>query len=279
MATPIDRKLVADCVHCGFCLPACPTYVLWHEEMDSPRGRINLMAQRIQGAAMAGAAARHFDACLGCLACVTACPSGVRYDKLITQARVDVEASVKRPWRDRLTRRIIFGLFPYPRRLSVARVGLWAAQRLGLGRRLPLPGRLGRLNELAPRVKLLRRKLRGTVAGEPRGRVALLTGCVQGAFFHEVNQATTRVLAAEGFTVLVPKNQPCCGALSGHTGRRAEAQGFARRLIAAFETVDAEAIVVTPPAADRISRSTRICWPTMPSGPIAPRLSRSRWLT
>lgn len=243
--TTIDPKLVGECVHCGFCLPSCPTYVLWHEEMDSPRGRINLMAQRISGAPMTPTMAGHFDACLGCLACVTACPSGVAYDTLIAATRVEVENHHPRTTREKWLRRFIFGLFPYPRRLSVARAGLWLYQRIGLSGRLPLPGPLKTLDTLAPPVtRRPRRRRRVEAAGESRGTVALLTGCVQDAFFAEVNAATVRVLAAEGFTVLVPPAQPCCGALSGHTGRRAESIAMARRLIATFERVEAEAIIV-----------------------------------
>jgi glycolate oxidase iron-sulfur subunit len=243
--TAIDPTLVSDCVHCGFCLPSCPTYVLWREEMDSPRGRISLLAQQIQGAPLTPTVAGHLDACLGCLACVSACPSGVRYDTLITAARDEVEQRHPRTARERRLRRFIFGLFPYPRRLSMVRFGLWFYQHLGLAHRLPLPGALKTLDELAPRIRRRpRRRRRIEPAGRPRGTVALLTGCVQDAFFADVNAATARVLAAEGFTVLIPRGQPCCGALSGHTGRRAEAMAMARNLIAAFDGIDAEAIIV-----------------------------------
>ena len=109
------KDLLSDCVHCGFCLPTCPTYLLWGQEPDSPRGRINLMEQGV----FDGSAALHFDRCLGCMACVTACPSGVRYDLLIEQTRARVEASQRRSLRERLLRFGIFSLFPYPRRLSL----------------------------------------------------------------------------------------------------------------------------------------------------------------
>jgi glycolate oxidase iron-sulfur subunit len=157
------REVANDCVHCGFCLPACPTYQLWAEEMDSPRGRIYLVNQILDGAELTPAAAEHFDRCLGCMACMTACPSGVQYDQLIEAARVWTEearpvlpatgaapdgkplADRKQAVRDRAARAAIFALFPYPRRLRAATVPLRAAQRTGLDRRLArssLPGRL-----------------------------------------------------------------------------------------------------------------------------------------
>ena len=148
------REVANDCVHCGFCLPACPTYQLWAEEMDSPRGRIYLVNQILDGAELTPAAALHFDRCLGCMACMTACPSGVQYDQLIEAARVWTEearpalpapADGKRTVRDRAARAAIFALFPYPRRLRAMTRPLRAAQRTGLDRRLArssLPARL-----------------------------------------------------------------------------------------------------------------------------------------
>src|SRR5690349_5223456 len=114
---PPSAELVSDCVHCGFCLPTCPTYALWGEEMDSPRGRIYLMDMGLKGEPMTPEMVRHFDACLGCMACVTACPSGVRYDKLIEATRAQVERRFDRGPKDRLLRRAIFAVFPYPKRL------------------------------------------------------------------------------------------------------------------------------------------------------------------
>ena len=124
---PPDPALVADCVHCGFCLPACPTYLLWGRETDSPRGRIALIKGGLEGAtAITERFAGHFDTCLGCMACVTACPSGVQYDKLIAATRPQIERQIDRTLADQLFRRIIFGLFPYPGRLRFAAVTLWA---------------------------------------------------------------------------------------------------------------------------------------------------------
>lgn len=231
------REYTDDCVHCGFCLPTCPTYVLWREEMDSPRGRIHLMEARLEGTiALNATVAAHFDRCLGCMACVSACPSGVRYDRLIEATRERVEREHGRPLGDRLVRRMLFATLPYPSRLR-------AALRLApLGRMLPLPRRLRPLVELAPRW----RGQGGPPAvtrprGAPLARVGLLAGCVQQAVFGDVNAATARVLAADGFEVVVPA-QGCCGALSVHAGRLEEGRAFARRLVEAFAGVDLVAV-------------------------------------
>ncbi|MET7392306.1 heterodisulfide reductase-related iron-sulfur binding cluster [Dactylosporangium sp. NPDC005572] len=238
-------ELISDCVHCGFCLPTCPTYVLWGEEMDSPRGRIQLMLQQSQGEPLTPTMAGHFDACLGCMACVTACPSGVRYDTLIEQTRVQVEEAVPRGRADRLLREAIFALFPYRSRLALAKAPLRAYQLLGRPFRSVLPAALATLADLAPPV---RRSLPLPAlippVGPRRARVALLTGCVQHAFFPGVNAATARVLAAEGCEVVVPPGQGCCGALSVHSGRQEEARRFARALVDTFTATDVDYLVV-----------------------------------
>ena len=118
---PPSLDMIGECVHCGFCLPTCPTYSIWGEEMDSPRGRIYLMEQGLGGEPMTDSMVQHFDACLGCMACVTACPSGVQYDKLIEATRAQVERRYERTRRDRAFRAAIFALFPYPRRLRLLR--------------------------------------------------------------------------------------------------------------------------------------------------------------
>ena len=234
------RELTADCVHCGFCLPTCPTYVLWHEEMDSPRGRIHLIEARLDGTVTFNdTVSSHFDRCLGCMACVTACPSGVQYDRLIETTRAAVEDEYARPIPDRILRTLLFHVLPYPRRMR-------AAVRLApLGRGLPLPKRIRPLVELAPSWNIPRNgaredvKLQGvtTLSGRSRGRVGVLTGCVQAAVFPDVNEATARVLAADGFDVVAPP-QGCCGALSVHAGRVDEGRRFARKLVEAFADVD-----------------------------------------
>jgi glycolate oxidase iron-sulfur subunit len=265
------REVANDCVHCGFCLPACPTYQLWAEEMDSPRGRIYLVNQILDGAELTPAAAQHFDRCLGCMACMTACPSGVQYDQLIEAARVWTEevrpalpapadgnralrdrALRDRALRDRAARAAIFALFPYPRRLRAMTRPLRAAQRTGLDRRLArssLPRRLspvlGAALRLAPPASAVTRLPERVAArGARRAVVGMLTGCVQSVFFPQVNAATARVLALEGCDVIIPRGQGCCGALSLHSGREAEAEAFARRTIETFERAGADAIVV-----------------------------------
>ena len=256
---PADER-ISDCVHCGFCLPTCPTYALWGEEMDSPRGRIYLMKMGKEGAVpLDDTYAQHFDACLGCMACVTACPSGVKYDELIEAVRPQLERNYRRSLADRLFRGMIFQLFPYPTRLRAAAVGGALYQRVGgryllerSGLRKRMPARLRAVEELMPpaRVRGLTRRLPSLIPAEGtarRRRVAMLEGCVQRVFFRDVNEATARVLAAEGCDVIVPRGQRCCGALSEHAGREPEALARARRLIDVFERADLEdldAIVV-----------------------------------
>jgi glycolate dehydrogenase iron-sulfur subunit len=249
---PPAAALVADCVHCGFCLPTCPTYALWGQEMDSPRGRIYLMNEGLEGEPMTPAMVEHFDACLGCMACVTACPSGVQYDKLIGATKAQVERRFTRPRADRVLRAAIFAFFPHPRRLRLMRGPLWLHQRSGLSRILRRSGVLTRISptlaameSLAPPIgRAIPLAGRTPARGERRGTVGLLLGCVQREFFPGVNAATARVLAAEGFDVIAPPAQGCCGALSGHEGREREAQGFARALIDEFENAGVDAVVV-----------------------------------
>ncbi len=249
---PPQKELVKDCVHCGFCLPTCPTYLLWGEEMDSPRGRIHLMKTGLEGEPMSESMVGHFDACLGCMACVTSCPSGVQYDKLITDTRAQVERRYERSRGDAALRNAIFAVFPYPRRLRLLRGPLAIYQRSGLGRLLRrtglfdrLPATLKVMESLAPRLSR-REKLpeRVPAHGTRRAVVGMLTGCVQDAFFPDVNAATARVLAAEGCDVVIPRGQGCCGALSQHMGREDESVTFARASIDAFDAAGVDYVVV-----------------------------------
>ena len=249
---PPSAELASDCVHCGFCLPTCPTYTLWGEEMDSPRGRIYLMQAGLDGEPLTDSMVGHFDACLGCMACVTACPSGVQYDRLIEATRAQVERRHRRPLGDRLLREAIFALFPHPRRLRALRGPLSAYRRSGLQRLVQRSGVLDRISPtlaameaLAPPVRPAPRLPERIAArGERRAVVGMLTGCVQREFFPRVNAATARVLAMEGCDVVVPRSQGCCGALSVHNGREAEAQAFARRTVDVFEAAGVEHVVV-----------------------------------
>jgi glycolate oxidase iron-sulfur subunit len=242
----VPRRPVDDCVHCGFCLPVCPTYVSWAAEADSPRGRIELARALFDGRApLTPAALRHVDACLGCMACLPACPSGVRYDLVIAEARARAEAARVRPLRQRLHRAALFAVLPHPARLRAAALLLWLYRRSGLrallrgsGLLRRAPRELGALEALAPDVGwrhvVSRLPQRTPAEGGPRARVALVAGCVQRVFFPEVNAATLRVLAAEGCEVLVPRGQGCCGALSAHAGRGAEAARLGRALVERF---------------------------------------------
>jgi glycolate oxidase iron-sulfur subunit len=240
------RALADDCVHCGFCLPACPTYLLWGREADSPRGRIYLMKAELEGRPVADDAfKRHIDSCLGCMACVTACPSGVQYDQLIESARPRIEEDGSRSFLDRAYRGLLFQLFPYPHRLRWLAIALRGAQSLGLQRAFRasglarfLPARIAALERLAPPPPRARTETLPPAVpalGGARRRVGLLLGCVQRVFFPAVNQATARVLAAEGCDVVIPPDQQCCGALMLHAGLSAQARDAARRLIDAFE--------------------------------------------
>jgi glycolate oxidase iron-sulfur subunit len=248
----IDKRLIADCVHCGFCLPTCPTYTLLGEEMDSPRGRIHLMSQAGASGALGAAWTRHLDLCLGCLACETACPSGVRYGELLEEARHEIAVRGERPAGARVFRELLFALLPWRGRLRLLRFGVRVFDALGLRRIVQspslqrrLPERVRALLTLMPEARPLQELPAVTPArGEERQRAFLLTGCVQSVFFSDVNAATARVLVAEGVCVLAPPDQGCCGALSVHAGRTAEAKALARRTIEAFEKSGASLLAV-----------------------------------
>jgi glycolate oxidase iron-sulfur subunit len=229
----VIRERLADCVHCGFCLPSCPTYVLWQEEMDSPRGRIQLMEKTLDGTVtLSPSVVTHFDRCLGCMACLSSCPSGVHYDELIEATRAAIEESVARPRGERLQRGVIFATLPHPRRMAVA------LRLARIGRALPTPGWLRPLLEAAPPWRPREQAPAELAAvGTARSRVAMLTGCAQRVLFGDVNAATARVLAATGHDVVAPR-QGCCGALSAHAGRAAEAHRFTERLRSALAGVD-----------------------------------------
>ena len=238
----VEYEKFLDCVHCGLCLSACPTYIELGTEMDSPRGRIYLMKALEDGSAdMTPDIARHLDLCLGCRACETACPSGVRYGNLIEAARAFVEEHHRRPWFDRWRRALITRIFPHPRRLRLALSPLLLLERLGVLRLLrPLSGVFGMLPQLdasTPLPEVI------PARGPERRRVGFVAGCVAQVLFPHTNAATARVLARNGCTVITPAAQTCCGALYLHAGRRDEALACARRNLEAFPA-DLDAIII-----------------------------------
>jgi glycolate dehydrogenase iron-sulfur subunit len=249
---PPARELIDQCVHCGFCLPVCPTYVLWNEEMDSPRGRIYLMKLTSDGKSeMNPLWVSHFDSCLGCMACMTACPSGVDYSKLIEATRAQIERHHKRTIAEKLYRRFIFSIFTRPDRLRLLRRPLLVYQQSGAQ---ALLRRSGILNLFPKTIRAMEALMPQIGAGESipgvtpaqgpkRRRVGLLLGCVQREFFPQVNAATVRVLAAEGCEVVAPQEQPCCGALLVHAGEEAAAILLARKTIDAFERANVDTII------------------------------------
>jgi Fe-S oxidoreductase len=240
-----------DCVHCGMCLPACPTYRETGRETSSPRGRIYLMRAVAEGRlALGDALAEEAYLCLGCRACETACPSGVRFGSLLERTRAEVErAGLRRGLARRVETLALRHVVPHPARLR-ALVGLLAlAQRSrldALALRV-LPRRAGEMHALLPRIppREARRPLPELTPaiGEQRGRVAFFAGCIMPELFGAVNHASVRVLARNGFDVVVPRGQGCCGALQAHGGDDAFARGLARRNVAAFESRDFDAIV------------------------------------
>lgn len=234
-------QAVQSCVHCGFCLPTCPTYLDLQEEMDSPRGRIFLMKEVLEGKLPAEEAQVHVDRCLGCLACETSCPSGVRYGELISPYRA-MRRGQGEMGANRFRRWLASATLPYPWRFRMA-------MRTGrLGRRLrPLVPRLLRpMLDLVPEHLPPSQHLATLTPsiGARRARVAMLVGCAQQVLAPEINAAAIRVLARNGVEVVVPERQGCCGALSWHVGDEAHAVRFARNNLKAFPN-DVDAVITT----------------------------------
>ncbi|MCS7054900.1 MAG: heterodisulfide reductase-related iron-sulfur binding cluster [Thermoflexales bacterium] len=232
---------VAACVHCGFCLAACPTYKVLGEEMDSPRGRIVLMRDVLQGSLTPQDAAPYLDRCLGCVGCVTACPSGVKYGELITAYRAYSEPLRPRRMMDRLARRLVRETLPYPNRFrAAAMLGKFARPLKDV-----LPGQLAAMLALLPDDIPARSQPLAEAypaIGQRRARVALLAGCVQQVLAPQINQATIQALTAHGVEVIVPKGQSCCGALGMHTGDAESARRLAETNVRTFPR-DVDAIV------------------------------------
>jgi glycolate oxidase iron-sulfur subunit len=253
--TAFDKPQQSDldrCVHCGLCLNACPTYRELHVEMDSPRGRIYQMVQVSEGAPISPSYMEHIELCLACRGCETACPSGVQYGRLVEAARAEIETKIRRPWRERLLRWLVFRrLLPSRLSLEIAGALLHLYQASGLKRLAGLPGflpaRLRELEALSPEIETpfffayYGKTL--PAEGERRYRVALLGGCIANISFARLNEATVRVLQRNGCEVSIPANQSCCGALHVHAGIRDEARKLARRNIDALVDGAFDAII------------------------------------
>ncbi len=253
----LDYAVLQQCMHCGMCLPTCPTYVETGREKNSPRGRIALMRGVADGElSVTKAFADEMYFCLGCLACSTACPAGVDYTRLFEMARAESERAgvLRSPARNVIRGFTLRFLFTRPRVLRWLGRLLWLHQASGFeaftrktGLVKLLPKRLRELEPMAPRVR--RRFSHQLIqpverpAGEARHRVGLLTGCVQDLTFSEVNRDTAEVLLANGCEVVTPPVQGCCGSLHGHNGEWESAKELARRLIDLFEPEKLDAII------------------------------------
>lgn len=236
------RHAIETCVHCGFCLAACPTYRQLGQEMDTPRGRIVLMKQVLEGSLAASEAQAHVDRCLGCLACEPACPSGVPYRDLISPFRTWAEPAFHRPWPQRLTRWVAAQTIPFPGRMRMAlRVGKVVRRLRGC-----LPQAMQPMLDLLPADVPPRASWPDLArAAEPRrARVALLLGCAQQVLAPDITAAAIDVLTRNGVEVVIPRGQQCCGGLAWHTGDGVAAQRFARANVRAFPE-DVDAILTT----------------------------------
>jgi glycolate oxidase iron-sulfur subunit len=239
--------ILRNCVHCGFCTATCPTYVLLGDELDSPRGRIYLIKNMLEKNEPATVeTVKHIDRCLSCLACMTTCPSGVNYMHLIDQARVHVEDTYKRPLFERLLRNILAFTMPRPKLFSLALMGARIAKPL-----FPLLGvkQLTALASLVPARPATREDLGPPnvypAAGKKLGRVALLMGCVQSVVEPAINAATIRLLTRLGYEVVVSGDEACCGSLTHHMGKEADALARAKRSVDQWTRADVDAVIVT----------------------------------
>ncbi len=229
------NQILRACVHCGFCTATCPTYQVLGDELDSPRGRIYLIKDMLENERVPDAkTVKHIDRCLSCLACMTTCPSGVHYMHLVDHARAYINEHYKRPMGDRMLRWVLARVLPYPGRFRLALLGAKIARPFaGL---IPDP-RLRAMIQMAPKVipPVSRNDDPQTFAvAAPTMRVALMTGCAQRALNTDINDATIRLLNRLGAEVVVPEGQGCCGALTHHMGKEAEAHATAAKNIRAW---------------------------------------------
>jgi len=251
-----SEAVLRKCVHCGFCTATCPTYVLLGDELDSPRGRIYLIKDMLEnGRPASDVVVRHLDRCLSCLSCVTTCPSGVDYRRLIDHARRHAEATYRRPAADRGIRALLAAVMPYPRRFRI----VLALARVVRPLRRWLPARLAAMLDLVPvRAPAAAAAAEAADAQAAAGkRVVVLTGCVQSVVGRSINDATIRVLRRAGFDV-VPVGG-CCGSIVHHLGREAQSQSLAAGLVAALDAVIADGPIALRAAARSSGTSGTCC--------------------
>jgi glycolate oxidase iron-sulfur subunit len=251
-----SEKILRTCVHCGFCTATCPTYLLLGDELDSPRGRIYLIKDMLEnGKPATTEVVKHVDRCLSCLACMTTCPSGVHYMHLVDHARAHIEETYDRPWHDKLMRKILGAVLPYPNRFRLAILGAMIAK--------PFKGLLGGIPTLSPRLQAMLELAPTQIQprseaepgksfaalGERKKRVAMLTGCAQPVLNPAINEAAIRLMNRHGVEVVLPKGEGCCGALVHHMGQEHAGHAFARRNIDAYwaeiEGEGLDAILIT----------------------------------
>ncbi len=237
-----SNEVLRACVHCGFCTATCPTYAVLGEENDSPRGRIYLIKDMLENDRPADEkTVKHIDRCLSCLACMTTCPSGVHYMHLVDHARVHIERTYRRPWKDRAIRQLLAAILPYPGRFRLA----LRAARLGRPFKGLVPDkRLAAMLDMAPASVPPRsdvdRPQTHPAEGRPRMRVALLTGCAQSTLDPEINAATVRLLTRFGCEVVVAEGMGCCGALVHHMGKESASHTQAAANIRAWQRLKRE---------------------------------------
>lgn len=232
-----SEKILRTCVHCGFCTATCPTYVLLGDELDSPRGRIYQIKDMLENSRPATATVvKHLDRCLSCLSCMSTCPSGVHYQHLIDHARSHIEKTYKRSLMDRMLRKVLAEVLPYPNRFRAALAAAWFARPIARF----VPGRIGAMLRLTPATIPPRSAMEGErthkAEGARKKRVALLAGCAQQALDPVINEATIRLLNRHGVEVVVAKGAGCCGALVHHMGQEEAGHDAARRNVAAWST-------------------------------------------
>ncbi|MCB1498047.1 MAG: glycolate oxidase subunit GlcF [Bauldia sp.] len=250
-----SEKILRTCVHCGFCTATCPTYLLLGDELDSPRGRIYLIKDMLEGDKPANKeVTTHIDRCLSCLACMTTCPSGVDYMHLVDHARARIHETYRRPWFDRTMRNVLAAVLPYPGRFRAALGLAWFGKPFrGLFRMLPGLSKVAAMLSLAPG-KLPPRSNADRpdvfdAEGERTGRVVLLRGCAQSVLDPGINDAAIRLLTRKGVEVVLAEGEGCCGALVHHMGRSGESHAQVKRNIDAWTRViengGLDAILVT----------------------------------